>query len=414
MGSGQPRVFSSAFDDYSVVRLIGSGGSGRVFEAKDQSGQRVAIKVVEADSVPRIKLKRFQAEINFCLRPVSRHIVRVLDHGLSENKSPFYVMPYYSSTLREMIKAGIESERVLPLYDQILTGIEAAHLLEVCHRDIKPENILYNKETSDLVVADFGIARFKEDDLSAAIETLSNERLANFAYAAPEQRFSGKPVDHRADVYALGLLLNEMFTGQVPQGTGFLKIANVASGFSYLDELVDKMIQQQPEKRPESITKIKEELIARGHRFVELQRLNQMKSEVVPESEVSDRLISDPIRIVEVEDYDLRTGTLTLKLNQAVNDQWVSCFQYRATRFSANVSAAMVGFQRDRANVIVTEHFMQEGVRFIQEYIPMANEDYVAHVKQEHQKAIQRRRAALEGEVKSKEAKMRILGKIKL
>jgi serine/threonine protein kinase len=103
--------------------------------------------------------------------------------------------------------------------------------------------------------------------------------LANFAYAAPEQRISGKAVGQRADIYALGLILNEMYTGQIPQGTGFRQIKDIAPEFGYLDELVAIMVRQQPEQRPESVTKVKEDLIGRGNQFIQFQRLETLKKE---------------------------------------------------------------------------------------------------------------------------------------
>jgi serine/threonine protein kinase len=88
--------------------------------------------------------------------------------------------------------------------------------LGVNHRDLKPENILYHMESNTLGVADFGIARFRQEDLITAVKTGPQEKLANFVYAAPEQRFAGRPVDLRADIYALRLIMNEMYTGEVP------------------------------------------------------------------------------------------------------------------------------------------------------------------------------------------------------
>jgi serine/threonine protein kinase len=410
MAGKEAKVFTSPFEAYTVIRQIGCGGSGVVFEVRDSEGQHLALKVVDGSAVPSKKLKRFRNEIQFCSRSVSKNIVRVLDSGKAEDGAVFYVMPYYSSTLRDRIKRGIPHSEVLSLYSQILDGVEAAHLLDVYHRDIKPENLLYDTETGVLVLADFGIARFKEEDLLTTVNTGPNERLANFAYAAPEQRSIGKTVDRRADIYAVGLLLNEMFTGQIPQGTGFQRIKDVAPEFAYLDELVELMIQQRPEQRPATITKIKEELIGRGHQFVELQRLNEMKKEVVPDSEISDPLIADPIRVVAKEDYT--NGILTLKLNQAVNDVWVGCFKKRATRFDGNISSAIVQFRRDKVQIRVTDHWAQHGVNFVKEYIPLANEEYAALATREHRKEIEGRRAALRSQVAQEEARMRLLDKI--
>jgi serine/threonine protein kinase len=410
--SGGTKVFASAFDDYTVVRQIGCGGSGTVFEVKDSAGNRWALKAMDAAKSSRKKLKRFQNEIQFCYRSSSKHIVRVFDFGKTDDGSIFYVMPLYPTTLRGHMNAGIGKSEVLPIYSQILDGVEAAHLLGVCHRDIKPENLLYDTETNSLVLADFGIARFKEEDLHTIVNTGGDERLANFAYAAPEQRLAGKEVDFRADIYALGLLLNEMFTGSIPQGTGFQRIVSVDPDFGYLDELVDVMIQQQPERRIGSASKIKEELIGRGHQFMELQRLDEVKRQVVPESEINDPLVADPIRLIDKEDYS--NNTLILKLNRSVNDVWVACFQKRATRFSSNVSSAMVSFRGDRVNILVNEHFLSEGVNFVKEYIAAANEEYAAHVKREHQRELEQRRAELRNRILRQEARIRALQKVQI
>jgi eukaryotic-like serine/threonine-protein kinase len=409
---GRAKAFTSPFDDYTVVGQLGCGGSGTVFEVTDSAGNRWALKVIDATKASRTKLKRFQNEIQFCYRSSSKHIIRVFDFGKTDDGSLFYVMPLYPSTLRGRMSAGIPKSEVLPLYSQILDGVEAAHLLGVCHRDIKPENLLCDMETRSLVLADFGIARFKEEDLHTIVNTGGDERLANFAYAAPEQRFAGREVDHRADIYALGLLLNEMFTGSIPQGTGFRRIASVAPEFGYLDELVDLMIQQQPDRRPGSVSKVKEELIGRGHQFVELQRLDEAKKQVVPVSEINDPLISDPIRLVDKEDYS--QNILTLRLNRPVNDVWVACFRKRATRFSANMSSAMVSFSGDSVKIRVTEHFLNDGVSFVKDYIPAANEEYAAHIKREHQKELDRQRAAQKSRIAQQEARIRALQKVQI
>jgi serine/threonine protein kinase len=135
--------------------------------------------------------------------------------------------------------------------------MEAAHQNSVCHRDLKPENILFDEGTRTLVVADFGIAKFKEEELQTAVETSAHEKLANFQYSAPEQRARGRIVDQRADIYALGLILNEMFTGDVLQGVGFKRISSVAPQYSYLDSAIDAMVQQIPENRPGSIGEVR-------------------------------------------------------------------------------------------------------------------------------------------------------------
>jgi serine/threonine protein kinase len=412
MASKEAKVMAGAFDTYSVVHQIGCGGSGTVFEVEDSDGNRLALKLLDGSKVPKTKLKRFRNEIQFCLRPGSKRIVQVFDFGKTEEGSFFYVMPLYSSTLRERIKSGIQRSEVLPLYSQILDGVEAAHLLGAFHRDIKPENFLYDSQTQEVVLADFGIAQFKEEDLLTTVNTGPNERLANFAYAAPEQRLPGNVVDQRADIYALGLILNEMYTGQIPQGTQFRQIKDVPPEFGYLDELVELMVRQLPEQRPESVSKVKKEIIGRGNQFINLKRLETLKREVVPESEINDPLIADPIRVVEKEDYS--NGVLTLRLNRPINQKWEVCFSKRATRYSANVSSAMISFHGDKARVRVNDHFLQQGVNFLKEYCVLANEEYAAQVKHEHLEELERRRSDLRRRIAEKETKAKILHKIQI
>jgi serine/threonine protein kinase len=410
--TGKPKVFETAFDAYTVIKQVGSGGSGVVFLVKNSDGEDLALKVLDRFKAPRQKVKRFKNEIQFCQRDRSDRIVHVVDHGQAPDGSTFYVMPYYPNTVRDLIKKQLPPDERLRLYAQVLDCVEAAHLLGVCHRDIKPENLLYDSGVSKVVLADFGIARFKEDDLKTVVDTGPNERLANFAYAAPEQRVAGKVVDQRADIYALGLILNEMFTGEIPQGTGFRKIREVAPGFGYLDELVDLMVQQQPEQRIQSVAKVKQELIARGNHFIELQRLEALKKQVVPESEIGDPIVADPIRIVETLHWS--NNTLTLRLNQKINAKWEQCFRYRATSYSTTFSQRNISFHDDRVFIRIDEHHLQQGLGYLRQYIPTANEEYANLVKKEHRDEIARRNAELEQQVREQEARIRVLQKVSI
>ncbi len=175
------------------------------------------------------------------------------DWGLCDSGdggAPFYVMVLYPSTLRKLIESRIEFPRIVPLFAQILRGMAVAHDSGVWHRDLKPENVLYDPDSDQLVIADFGIAHISAPLLLTLIETKRGEKLANFQYAAPEQKMRGQSVDEKADVYALGLILNEMFTRRLCLGTGYQLIASVAPKFGYLDEIVEKMIRHASNERP--------------------------------------------------------------------------------------------------------------------------------------------------------------------
>jgi serine/threonine protein kinase len=212
------QTFETTFNVYTEVGFIGEGGAGKVYRVADEEGRCFALKLLRVASMQH--RKRFRNEIAFCSKRSSPHIVTVLDHGftiVADWRCPFYIMPLYATTLRALMAKGLQHDKVLPYYSQILDGVEAAHLQEVVHRDLKPENVLCDPSTDNLVIADFGIARFTEESLFTAVETRPQERLANFVYAAPEQRVRGGKISSQADIYALGLILNEMFTRQVLQ-----------------------------------------------------------------------------------------------------------------------------------------------------------------------------------------------------
>lgn len=169
-------------------------------------------------------------------------------------------MPRYASSLRTLISSGIDPRKVLPLFDGLLSALEFAHGRSIWHRDLKPENILFDDDTGRLLLADFGIAHFEEDDLRTAVETKNADRLANFAYAAPEQRERGAGVDHRADIYSAGLVLIEMFTGRVAHGTGYKRIAEIAPGYAFADTTAERMIRSDPGDRYHSVVFVRKDL----------------------------------------------------------------------------------------------------------------------------------------------------------
>jgi serine/threonine protein kinase len=289
-----PQVCVGGFGKYTLGKSIGNGGAGVVYKAQTDDNTPCAVKILAATQ--ESKIKRFKNEIFFCLRNQHRNIISVLDYGQTTDGKVFYVMPLYGGALRNLLSMGIEQDRVLDLFSQILDGVEAAHLNEVCHRDLKPENILWDQTTKTLIVADFGIARFKEEDLQTAVETSDQERLANFLYSAPEQRVKGKTVDQRADIYALGLILNEMFTDDVPQGTGFKRISTVAPTFRYLDAAVDSMVQQDPNNRPSSIEHVR--------KCLRLNRLSQAKINISAEPAITELSSEERDRAFEEADVD--------------------------------------------------------------------------------------------------------------
>jgi serine/threonine protein kinase len=228
----------TSFAAYAQGEQIGQGGSGTVYAVTDQEGKRFALKLLRPDLATSSKRKRFQNEISFCSTFRHTSILQIVDHGPYKDRrgeTMFYVMPIYPRTLRTLMNARVDRERLFGILLQVIHGVNAAHKQKTWHRDLKPENILVSDDLSKVVVADWGIAHFSADVLYTLVETAPEERLANFEYAAPEQRRRGLPVDHRADIYAIGLMLNEIFTGSVPHGTSHARIIDHTPDFSFLD-----------------------------------------------------------------------------------------------------------------------------------------------------------------------------------
>ena len=276
----RPLTLQTTFGFYEVNELIGQkGGAGKVFGGVSDEGLPVAVKVL-SEQASRDKRRRFKNEIAFFAKKKHPNIVTVIDHGFAKSDTvagPFYVMSRYGSNLRELMRSGMEPGQALKLFSQILDGVEAAHLQGVIHRDLKPENVLYDPATGIVAIADFGIAHFTEDLLITTVKTGPADRFANFQYAAPEQRRAGAQITETADIFALGLILNELFTSVVPHGSEYARISAFSAEHAYLDNVVASMIRQESKARPASVSEVKSLIMKYQAEAVSLQRLKQIQ-----------------------------------------------------------------------------------------------------------------------------------------
>jgi len=400
---------TSATEVYTVDRSLGSGGAGEVYLVKDESGEAFAAKALRP-GLSKQKLKRFQNELMFGVKEDHPNLIKVLDFGRTEDGAPFYIMPLANSTLREMMKAGIPDEQKMELFAGILDGIEAAHLKGVFHRDLKPENILYFESGRRLSVADFGIAHFEEEHLHTSVETLASERLANFEYAAPEQRRPGVEVDGRVDIFALGLILSELFTGEVPHGAGAKKVLERAPSFSYLDEVIEKMRQQDPARRPSSIREVKADLLARGNSFIEAQKIDQLRNTIVKDSEVTDPLVINPPTITDVR---FTGNALQIKLSQPLANNWVSTFQSAPLGGLLGYGPEYHTFQRDTASIQVPENLAQQVLDQFKYYLQQVNELYARNVTREEKQRVIANKRRLADDLARQERVAKVQGGLK-
>ena len=406
--------FRTAFARYIADEKIGEGGAGVVYLASDEDNQRVAIKVLHPSKATHARIKRFKNEYLFGFQNVHPQLVRVLDIGVIDqkgNSAPFYLMPRYAGSLRTLMKAGIGHDQVLPLFSRLLSGVEAAHLLRVVHRDLKPENVLGN-DLTDVVISDFAIARFEEEDLYTAVETKQGERMANVFYAAPEQKRRGASVDYRADIFALGLILNELYTGEVPQGVGFKTIASTVPALAWLDEIVAQMIQSDVSSRPNGVAAVRELLRMKSDQFEERQRLSAISKTVIAADTVDDPLAVEPPKVVGA-DYD--GSDVIITLDRPMSDGWVSALRNMGSYSSAwNAGPERFRFAGNVARVQSDGSDAQGIVNHFKAWLPQATTMYAHNIRLFQQQQERERSEALRRERETLAHRERVRSSLKV
>lgn len=277
---------------YKMLDHLADGGNGNVWKAKCNN-EIVAIKLLgKKEMKDHKKVARFKQEIEFSKKHNHKNIISVYDSGEFDNRL-FYVMPLYDKTLRDIIQEEISISQIFNYILQICEGINFIHNKGVIHRDIKPENILLGGE--EVVIADLGIAHFENFDI-----TKKGELLANRVYAAPEQKKKGlsKEISKSVDIYALGCIVNELFTKENPLGTNFMKIADKYPGLNKLDNLVDRCMRQDPDRRPSIDEIILEINLIKGEHDELIKKIKDML-ELDDEFE---EMCLDPIKFDELLD----------------------------------------------------------------------------------------------------------------
>ena len=335
-------VVKTAFDEYTLIKQVGSGGNGRVFSASNGAGEQFAIKFLERN-IGGNKLKRFKNEIAFCEQHQHKNIVSILDRGyayLDDKDYVFYVMPLFEDTLKSKIKVGIAPDDAVSIFVGILEGLKYAHDHNAIHRDIKPENILFAAGSTEPVICDFGIAHFAEEDLLTAIETKPGDRMANFYYAAPEQYKRGVVTTPQTDVYSAALILNEMFTGEIPQAAGYTKIADVNADYGYLDDVFEQLYRQDPTERlyPEERIIAEMKLLAeRNKREKEKAILQSVVNELVDPGEFEAKIVKK----------EYRDGKLVFTFDTDLPDDW-----YQFIAFGSYSCSYMMGYEHEKLKKI--------------------------------------------------------------
>ncbi len=261
---------------YRIVRLLGEGGMGYVYEAVHEVlGRRTAMKFLrpEFSTEPEV-VARFMQEAQAVNLINHEHIVNVYDIGDGADGSVYFVMEYLAG--KDL--SDLQSHRALPLpllvhiYSQVLRGLLAAHTKQIVHRDLKPANVFITRRDENpyfVKLLDVGIAKLR--DGSARAVTREGAVMGTPSYMSPEQ-ISGKAVDHRSDIFTLGVMLYRAATGVAPfHGESFGDLAGQILGKEppsireaapaaslpiSLERLVQKAMRKRIEERYQSVAEM--------------------------------------------------------------------------------------------------------------------------------------------------------------
>jgi serine/threonine protein kinase len=243
---------------YRIIEQLGEGGMGVVYTAEHvEIEKRVALKVLRDDFSKRPEVvERFRQEARAASKIGHANIVDVTDFGQLEEGGVYFVMEYLEGIgLSELIEEKpIEITRAIPIIRQIAHALMAAHEKGIIHRDLKPENIFLveREEGRDYVkILDFGIAKISDRDSEGERLTKTGMIFGTPEYMSPEQA-SGKKTDKRVDIYALGCIMFEMFTGNVPfDGESFMAVLtqHMFEDVPKIEEMNPKTTVTEPVKK---------------------------------------------------------------------------------------------------------------------------------------------------------------------
>ena len=244
------------FPELDVKEMIGAGGMGAVYKARQISLDRmVAIKIfLFQDNDPRTT-ERFKQEARSLAKFNHQNIVTI--HDVGKRGSFHYLMMEFveGPNLRQVADAGeLSPSEALALVPQLCDALQYAHDKGIVHRDIKPENVMLDRE-GVIKIADFGLAKITNQ---ASELNLTNTRqvMGTLNYMAPEQRERPGDVDHRADIYSLGVVIYEMLTGELPLGR-FDAPSKMVEMDGRMDEVVMRALEKEPSRRYQQASELK-------------------------------------------------------------------------------------------------------------------------------------------------------------
>lgn len=249
---------AALFPQLEILELLGKGGMGAVYKARQPKLDRlVALKILALKAEEGSEFaERFNREARALAKLNHPNIVSVYEFGQVSGR-PFLIMEYVDGTTLRQIEAGarLEPAQALRIVPQICEALQFAHDEGVVHRDIKPENILIDKK-GRVKIADFGIAKLVGTARAPLSLTETRQTMGTPNYMAPEQLEKPQLVDHRADIFSLGVVFYEMLTGELPLGKFGLPSQKAAVDARF-DNVVLRALEKEPERRYQQADEVK-------------------------------------------------------------------------------------------------------------------------------------------------------------
>ena len=264
-----PHELTDCFSQLEVIELLGQGGMGAVYKGRQTKLDRlVAIKVIRPESAhdPAFA-ERFNREARTLAKLNHDNIVSIHDFGevtvRQTTGAPqllyYFVMEYVDgSDLRQVMQSGLAPNHAMAVISQMCDALQYAHDAGIVHRDIKPENILLDAR-GKVKIADFGLAKLSSRSERDLTLTGTHQVMGTPRYMAPEQMEGSRAVDHRADVFSLGVVFYEMLTGEIPMGQ-FEPPSKKTSVDERLDSIVLRAMAREPDRRYQRASEIRENL----------------------------------------------------------------------------------------------------------------------------------------------------------
>lgn len=260
----EPEELAKQFPQLEILELLGQGGMGAVYKARQKQLDRLVALKILPPQVARTEAfaERFTREARSLAKLNHPRIVSVYDFGHTEDGLYYFIMEFIDGTdLRHVIQAGeLSPAESLAIVPQICEALQFAHEEGIVHRDIKPENILLDKR-GRVKIADFGLAKLLDQPATVYTLTQAGQRMGTPHYMAPEQIEHPGQVDHRADIYSLGVVFYEMLTGELPLGR-FAPPSQKVQVDVRLDKVVLHSLEKEPERRYQHASEVKTDVEA--------------------------------------------------------------------------------------------------------------------------------------------------------